>query len=422
MNKTFHYLIAGSVAALLCAGGGGLWLVWQSIEQSHALERQNRELQASLEASRIRVENFCEYPVEALCRIDEKTGSVASAMADLVAPAPSALSETVDAPRALPSPVTPEPLPSVLPTAEKSGESSDVTAPAESQQSEKKSETSSALVSQPAQVAESVLAGSPISSATAGSDTATIEEVKNTTTVPADTAIVPAEASVEQKTEPVSEVNIAETTTKTPEPDAAKEQTSSPDTALPESTPIALAFTQEVSGKLMLLPTETPADSASAEKSVSHTSLSKAVENTPESHEKATDQAAPTTTQAPTAKATSKAVEAARKESRSSALPSVKKTWSRIEKDGEIFVFSISGEGSTLPAEGKLLSHPWRYELTLGGYWDVKKHDIPKNRLVQSLESRRAEGSTILTFRLSGKPYRCSLHRQDARTLSIRIR
>lgn len=80
MNKPFQYLIIGSIAALLCAIVGALWLVWHSLQESRTLERQNRELQASLEASRIRVENFCEYPADVLCKVDGRTGSVAGVM------------------------------------------------------------------------------------------------------------------------------------------------------------------------------------------------------------------------------------------------------------------------------------------------------------------------------------------------------
>ena len=87
MNKLLVTLIAASLSALLLAVGCGAWLFWQSWEEGKRLERQNRELQASLEASRIRLDNFCEYPMEALCDVDGPRGTVSDAMAPLPAPA-----------------------------------------------------------------------------------------------------------------------------------------------------------------------------------------------------------------------------------------------------------------------------------------------------------------------------------------------
>ena len=49
MNNTFRYLIYASLVSLAFAVLGGLWLVWHTIEEGRALERQNRELQASLD-------------------------------------------------------------------------------------------------------------------------------------------------------------------------------------------------------------------------------------------------------------------------------------------------------------------------------------------------------------------------------------
>lgn len=83
MNKFLTTLIAASLAALVLAVGCGAWLFWQSWEETKRLERQNRELQATLEASRIRLDNFCEYPMEALCDVPADTGSVLSSMSNL---------------------------------------------------------------------------------------------------------------------------------------------------------------------------------------------------------------------------------------------------------------------------------------------------------------------------------------------------
>lgn len=80
MNKIFVTLLGTGIAALILAVICGSWLFFQSWEEGKRLERQNRELTASLEASRIRLENFCEYPAEALCNLDERPGSVSEAM------------------------------------------------------------------------------------------------------------------------------------------------------------------------------------------------------------------------------------------------------------------------------------------------------------------------------------------------------
>lgn len=85
MNRIFITLVGASVAALVLAVACGSWLFFQSWEEGKRLERQNRELRASLEASRIRLENFCDYPAEALCDVDAPKVSVSGAMSGLTA-------------------------------------------------------------------------------------------------------------------------------------------------------------------------------------------------------------------------------------------------------------------------------------------------------------------------------------------------
>ena len=105
MNKLFITLVGVSLTALLLAVGCGSWLFLQSWEEGKRLERQNRELMASLEASRIRLENFCEYPAEALCNLDEQRGSVSGAMSGLSSMG-SAASPQNDHAATLPEPST----------------------------------------------------------------------------------------------------------------------------------------------------------------------------------------------------------------------------------------------------------------------------------------------------------------------------
>lgn len=127
MNKLFIALVGTSVTALVLAIGCGSWLFLKSWEEGKKLERQNQELKASLEASRIRIENFCEYPAEALCNIEEPRGSVSGAMSGIthLAPVPEPQNATTNA-ETVPAnatkntaaPETPLSSPAPLPTAE----------------------------------------------------------------------------------------------------------------------------------------------------------------------------------------------------------------------------------------------------------------------------------------------------------------
>ncbi|MBR3880811.1 MAG: hypothetical protein IKJ34_04370 [Mailhella sp.] len=426
MNKTFHYLIAGSMAALLCAGGGGLWLVWQSIAQNHSLEQKNRELQASLEASRIRIENFCEYPVEALCRIDEKTGSVVSAMSGFSLSPASTAAEVQPATASLAE----EKPGSAVATSEKTATAVTPVAPSNTLPTN----TASAVakpVSEP--VSQPV---APAISRTEATLVASTPEQKNTTpeAVPAlaaakkiEPAIAPATpvalsaASAPKKPEvqtdaptPVAEVpagNVQKSLAAASEVQRTEIPAVEPShntKELPASIDetITAPSLQEVTGAIVFLPKEEVSTDASTSTTV----------NLKDNAVKAS--AGNKTSAVPASGKDSKK----KAQSLSADQATLKKTWSRVEKDGDIFVFSISGSGPSLPAEGRLLSAPWRYELKLQGRWDVKKHKIPANRLVRSIQQSFRNGDTVLTFRLSGKPYRCSLHRQDARSFSLRIR
>ena len=130
MNKFFTTLIAASLTALILAVGCGAWLFWQSWEETKRLERQNRELQATLEASRIRLDNFCEYPMEALCDVNADTGSVMSSMSDLhtALPEPPALPKASAPVEAKPEPQLTAPS-TEKPAAEPVPEPADITAP-----------------------------------------------------------------------------------------------------------------------------------------------------------------------------------------------------------------------------------------------------------------------------------------------------
>lgn len=127
MNKLFVTLLGASTAALVLAIGCGTWLFLESWEEGKKLERQNRELLASLEASRIRLENFCEYPAEALCNVETPQGNLSDVMGNMAVPAPQnapvpepqPLRSEVPAEKtdsAAPAPSAPVPSPAPLPT------------------------------------------------------------------------------------------------------------------------------------------------------------------------------------------------------------------------------------------------------------------------------------------------------------------
>ena len=67
MNRLIIALVGTSIFAFLLAIAAGSWLLFQTWEEGKRLERINRELTVSLEASRIRLENYCDYPSGALC-------------------------------------------------------------------------------------------------------------------------------------------------------------------------------------------------------------------------------------------------------------------------------------------------------------------------------------------------------------------
>jgi hypothetical protein len=94
MNKKILLMITGSLMLLLASGIAALWMLWTSWEESHHLAQVNRELRASLEASRVRLDNFCDYPAQVLCPTEEKnripsSPSLADTMTAPLLPEPS---------------------------------------------------------------------------------------------------------------------------------------------------------------------------------------------------------------------------------------------------------------------------------------------------------------------------------------------
>lgn len=363
MNKLHQYLVPASLAALACALIGGLWLVWQTIEESRSLERHNRELQASLEASRIRVANFCEYPADVLCRTDERSGLVAGAMPGELAGMPDT-----------------ENRPAPVPAAEIMRERN--ASPSLAIENVEKTAKAQAQIPAQALPAEK----SPAIPAPADEKPEPVEKAAS----PAQSATLPPAA--EEIAEPSKALSPASTA------DSRKESEGPSKPEAAAETPSASEernYRHEISGKLSPVPPVRNKEDAAA----------------------------------PAAAANQAEIMEKKEASEKKALPrpqkatdAPKKTWSRVEIDGDIYAFALTGSGPSLPAKGVLRSSPWRYELRLSGNWEIRKHPAVEHRLVSRMSTKRAKGDTIVTFHLKSKPYRCSLHRPDSRSVSVRIR
>ena len=365
MNKINQYLVPASLAALVFALLGGLWLVWQTIEESRALERHNRELQASLEASRIRVANFCEYPTDVLCRTDERSGLVAGALPGEFAGLPAEEHQ-------LPVPAV-EIIPARKDSPALAIEHVEKTAKAQAEVQ--------AQALPPAKAPEL-----PISVEETPADAMK-------TTTPAEEKLAAATETPTMPAAPSAPAPAAAVETETILDKASKADTPAPaDAVLPDAK---LDYRHEIAGKLAPEPIAPEEEKAAEPAAVLEKS------GVPEKQD------APAAVQLPKVK--------------KSAEPA-KKTWSRVELDGDIFVFTLTGSGPSLPVKGSLLSSPMRYELQLKGHWEIRQHPGISHRLVERVSTKHAKGDTIVTFHLKAKPYRSSLHRPDERTVSVRIR
>ena len=387
MNNTPRYLIYASLVSLAFAVLGGLWLVWHTIEEGRALERQNRELQATLEASRIRVENFCEYPSDVLCRVDERSGTVAGALPgnipgldELVGtPAP------LEAKAKLPAPADASPSKALENIQKVAQAQSAVEAKASQAASVAEEKTTPAALPVPEKKqpdAKEVKSEEPIAPAPVVSVVETVKAAPEATPVP--TKVDPVvESPLPQK----EEIKSTDTDAK---PEVKQEAVAKPATPAAEvnAEPVVVpTYTQEFSGKLSDMLPEKPADSSKEQKKA-----------TSSDNKKVAKPIAPKQT-------TEKRM-----------------SWSRVEQDGDIFVFTIAGAGDSIKATGKLRPSPWRYELELDGLFEVRQHSGIANRLVKAMKAQTKNGKTVIVFPLKAKPYKSTIHQIDARTISVRIR
>lgn len=354
------------------------------MEESRALERHNRELQASLEASRIRVSNFCEYPQDVLCRVDERSGLVAGAM-------PGDLADAMNS----------QDSKEHMPVLAESHIPASTSAPAAAIENVKNIARAQAEV--PAQVMPPSsapqlpsLPSKNMSASSESGNSAPALEKENTAKKSLPEDKVPASVSPvldSPATAVLPSVAPTEGTPKAALTEEQKEKITALETTGNEEAPIP-NYRQEVAGLLSVpspseIKKEVAAKTAEEQKAAPEPPFSSAPKK-PESVEPKAQKP--------------------------------KNTWSRIDRDGDIFVFTITGAGPSMPAEGDLLTGPMRYELKLPGSWDVRQFKNIRHRLVKRIHTKQAKGDTVVTFQLKSQPYRCSLHRIDDRTVTVRIR
>lgn len=384
MNKIYQYLLPVSLAALACALLGGGWLVWETVEESRALERHNRELQASLEASRIRVSNFCEYPQDVLCRVDERSGLVAGAM-------PGELADAMN------SQDSKEHMPALA----ESHIPASMSAPAVAIENVKDIARAQAEV--PAQVIPP--SSTPELPALPSKDMSASSESGN--------------SGPTQEKESAAKKPLSEDKTPSRVPPVLDSPATAvlPSVAPTEDTPKA-ALTEEQKKKSTVLET-TENEEASIP---NYRQEAAGLLNVPSPSEITEEISAKTAEEQKVAPEPPFSSAPKKPEAAEPKAQKPKNTWSRVDRDGDIFVFTITGAGPSLPAEGELLTGPMRYELKLPGSWDVRQFKNIRHRLVKRIHTKQAKGDTVLTFQLKSKPYRCSLHRVDDRTVVVRIR
>jgi hypothetical protein len=231
----------------------------------------------------------------------------------------------------------------------------------------------------------------PVSTPAPVDSVANLEAPSKTASVdaplPAKVEAVAEKVEAKAEPQPATQKNVRENADTVTKPEQKKEVV--PARPAPADIPapeVAPAYTQEFSGKLIDILHEKPVAETTQKKS------SPAVQKKPEKP-------------SATTKATEKRM-----------------SWSRVEHDGDIFAFTITGAGDSLKAKGNLLPSPWRYELELDGLFEVRQHKGISNRLVKGMKIQTRSGKTIIVFTLKAKPYKSSLHQIDARTVSVRIR
>ncbi len=376
MSKGIVVLASASVALLAAAAGIVLLLLWQSWEDGRRMEQKNRELQASLEASRIRVENFCEYPMEALCPVDTPGGKHSSVLPPEGVPAPPApapdplprqASPVQDIPLAGASAVSPvqdgDPRAHHVPGPESRTDKGPQDAPAERPGIEAVPETTPGIIAVRAFPSEDSPAQEtppmPSQAGDAGPQPALHEQEKLSVGLPRsagqdDAAGVPS---------PPSEDIIL--TVPSPADQPARE-TPAP-APLPEPRP-----QEQEQEQAPTLRTDTPGSPAGKDPSVSQP-----------------------------------------------AQERPRRTWTTLDQGQDGMLFRIAGAGDALRARGDLL--PGKYVVTIEGSWSIMQRQ-PSTPCVQGMRRSYADGDTVLEFPLRRPPSMCRVKQENERTIAIEIR
>ena len=92
-----------------------------------------------------------------------------------------------------------------------------------------------------------------------------------------------------------------------------------------------------------------------------------------------------------------------------------------MTRNADSLIFRLAGAGDSLKAQGELRETPLCYEVTLEGSWKINSR-VVKTRLVEDMKTEFRQGNTIIIFSLAQKPAQCAVEREDARTISVRIR
>ena len=377
MNKGIAVLASASAALLAAAAGIVLFLLWQSWEDGRRMEQKNRELQASLEASRVRVENFCEYPMEALCPVDTPGGRHSSVLPPPAGvPMPPGSGQDPLPRQEAPAqdiPSTGEAAVSAAPGNASPGE------PVPGPDSQAGSEAQAASPGQPG--IEAVPEETPpripapqelpSENAAAGEGTPEPAQTGDAVSRPAPAGQEGPSASLPQPAgqddaagiPPHAAGDLPGTAFPAAELPPARED--------PPSAPLPGPQASEQAPGILTDPPPTP-DPAGREASA-----------VPPAHERP------------------------------------RRTWTTLDQGQDGMLFRIAGAGDALRARGDL--HPGKYVVTIEGSWHIVQRQ-PSTPCVQGMRRSYAEGCTILEFPLRDTPSLCRVRQEDERTIAIEIR
>ncbi len=428
MSKGIVFLAGASAALLTAAGGAVLLLLWQTWEDSRLLELKNRELQASLEASRIRVENFCEYPMDAICPVDTPGGRHGTVLTPMEIPSPPHEAPVMDSPSSAASPTSqqkdhevvkdsvhaPLAAPSLPIPGRESAERPQMPEPASQQEHIMQGQDQHA---QPLPAAEvrSDADSAPASRNGGGDPSDPVTAARDALNVGNEAAPpMTAEASLPLGTDP--KLRAESPVIKPSEPASAPE-----DALRPQEHEASTPQTEHVQTS------EDPANTGTAAKSDPQPVLEKAVsgEETPKAaissmeHPGASLPAQTPASSGHAQDAVQGQVSPASQAVSLTPQENPKRTWTTLDQGADGMLFRIAGSGNALTAHGELL--PEKYVVTIDGLWKVFQRQ-PSTPCVRGMRRFFEGGKTVLEFPLRRTPRLCRVTQESERTIAIEIR